>query len=268
VAPMEDHIASKNARSVVFRYKDAMLAAEASKHMYNRVKNQSSTGKNIEYDFGMNYKDDSKLFCSEIISSGLHAVKPENGYIPKYKSKFTVGMIPFLNNIGVPVTKDNIQNYEVFSPGDIQFDPNFELVLEWRNPRKMEQSRLKDFILTKLFDKMEKEGYAFDTSLNMDLQSKSFWLLRRTPIVKKFLDKKFPLNMNATQMEMFMVLDQVGETLLKEIESKSLESDHSLTPKEVYAVLDEFLAKDYEIHQKAIENRVHDFSQVAKYFHK
>jgi hypothetical protein len=268
VAPMEDHIASKNARSVVFRYKDANLASEASKHMFNRVKNQSATGKNIEYDFSMNYKDDSKLFCSEIVSSGLYAVRSENGYIPKYKSKFSPGMIPFLNNIGVPVNKQNIQSYEVFSPGDIQFDPNFDLVLEWRNPKKMEQSRLKDFILTKLFDKMENEGYEFDTSLKMDLQSKTFWLLRRTPIVKKFLDKKFPLNMNATQMEMFMVLDQVGEILLKEIESKSLESDHSLTPKEVYTVLDEFLAKDYEVHQKAIENRIHDFSLVAKYFHK
>lgn len=268
VAPMEDHIASKNARSVVFRYKDSNLAADASKQMYERVKNQSATGKNIEYDFGMNYKDDSKLFCSEIISAGFHAVKPTAGYLPKYKSKFTLGMIPFLNNIGVPVTKENIQSYEVFSPGDIQFDPNFDLVLEWRNPRKMEQSRLKDFILTKLFEKMENEGYQFDTSLKMDLQSKTFWLLRRTPIVKKFLDKKFPLNMNATQMEMFMVLDQVGETLLKEIESKSLESDHSLTPKEIYAILDDFLMKDNEIHQKAIENRVHDFSVVAKYFHK
>lgn len=268
VAPMDDHIASKNARSVVFRYKDASLAAAASEHMYQRVKNQSATGKNIEYDFGMNYKDDSKLFCSEIISSGFHAIKPENGFLPKYKSKFTLGMIPFLNNIGIPVNKENIQSYEVFSPGDIQFDPQFDLVLEWRNPKKMEQSRLKDFILTKLFEKMENEGYFFDTSLKMDLQSKTFWLLRRTPIVKKFLDKKFPLNMNATQMEMFMVLDKVGDTLLKEIEAKSLESDHSLTPKEIYSILDDFLEKDNEIHLKAMENRVHDFSQVAKYFHK
>lgn len=267
VAPMEDHIASKNARSVVFRYKDLALAHKASEFMYNRVKNQSATGKNIEYDFGMNYKDDSKLFCSEIISSGLHAVKPEMGYVPKYKSKFTEGMIPFLNDIGVPVNKENISKYEVFSPGDIQFDPNFDLVLEWRNPKKMEQSRLKDFILTKLFEKMEKEGYQFDTSLKMDIQSRTFWLLRRTPIVKKFLDKKFPLNMNATQMEMFMALDAVGETLLKEIETKSLETDHTLTPKEVYAILDDYLARDFEIHQNAIQDRVHDFSKIGKYFH-
>jgi hypothetical protein len=253
VAPIEDHIASKNARSVVFRHKDSKLSADASEYIFNKVKEKSETGKNIEYDFSMNYKDNSKLFCSEVISTAFNAVNPKQGFLPKFKSHFTPGMIPFLNNIGVPVTKENVSELDVFSPGDIQFDPSFDLVLEWRNPRKMEESRFKDFILTKLFDKMEKEGYQFDPSLKMDVQTKTFWLLRRTPIIKKFLEKKFSLNMSPTQMEMFMTLDKVGDILYKELEKKSIESDHPLTPKEVYIVLDKFIATDKTL--------------IHKYFH-
>ena len=268
-APMEEHIASKNARSVVFRYKDLAVANKASETMFNRVKSRTESGKNIEYDFGMNYKDDSKLFCSEIISAGFHEVLPNQDYIPKFKSKFTTGLIPFLNNIGVPVNQSNIDSYEVFSPGDIQFDPNFDLVLEWRNPRKMEESRFKDFILTKLFEKMDKEGYKFDPSLKMDVQSKTFWLLRRTPIVKKFLEKKFPLNMTATQMEMFMTLDKVGDVLYKELERKSIESDHPLTPKEVYEILENYLRADKEkgLKAKASAEPSSEKALIHKYFH-
>jgi hypothetical protein len=220
----------------------------------------------------MNYKDDSKLFCSEIISRGFHEALPNEDYIPKFKSHFTKGLIPFLNNIGVPVNESNISSYDVFAPADIQFDPNFDLVLEWRNPRKMEESRFKDFILTKLFDKMEKEGYKFDPSLKMDVQTRTFWLLRRTPIVKKFIEKKFSLSMSPTQMEMFMTLDKVGEVLYKELERKSIESDHPLTPKEIYEVLDNYLAMDKENSLKAKSadatgERAANRTLIHKYFH-
>lgn len=257
-APFEEHLNEKNVRSVVFRYNDTAVAHKASESIFKRVKAKSETGKNIEYDFSMNYKDESKLFCSEVISNGFHHVDPSIGYIPKFKSKFNRGLIPFLNQIGVPLTQENVSDYDVFAPGDIQFDPRFDLVLEWRNPKKIEESRIKDFILTKLFDKMEKEGYNFDPTLKMDVQTKSFWILRRIPIVRKFIEKKFPLNMTPTQMEIFMSLDKVGETIQKEIEKRSIESDHSLTPKEIYAAIDDFLEKD-AVSPKPL---------LKKYFHK
>lgn len=256
-APFEDHLNEKNARSVVFRYNDIEFAHKASEYMFNRVKAKTETGKNIEYDFSMNYKDDSKLFCSEVVSSGFHHQDPKADYIPMFKSHFTGGIIPFLNNIGVPVNKDNVKTLDVFAPGDIQFDPRFDLVMEWRNPKKMEESREKDFILTKLFEKMEKEGYQFDPTLKMDMQARTAWLMRRLPIVKKFIDKKFPLNMSATQMEMFMILDKIGAELLKEIEHRSIETDHPLTPKEIYNILDEYLEADRKT-EKPI---------IYKYFH-
>jgi hypothetical protein len=266
-APFEEHLNEKNARSVVFRYNDSEVAKNASEFIYNRVKTQQSTGKNIQYDFSMNYKDDSKLFCSEIISTGFHHELPNEDYFPMFKSHFQKGLVPFLNNIGVPVTNDNITTLDVFSPADIQFDPRFDLVMEWRNPKKMEESRFKDFILTKLFQKMEKENYIIDPSLKMDLQSKTFWLLRRFPIVRKFVEKKFPLNMTATQMEMFMSLDKIGEAMYKEIEKKSVEADHRLTPKEVYEILDTYFEKDLALFNKKKSGDMSATPELHQYFH-
>ena len=153
----------------------------------------------------------------------------------------------------MPVTNETIADTEVFSPGDIQLDPRFDLVLEWRNPLKMEESRFKDFILTKVFEKMAKDNYIIDPSLIMDTKAKTFWLLRRIPIVKKFLEKKFPLNMNPTQLTMFMSLDKIGEAIYNDIEKEAHLSDHTLTPKEIYDVIDDYMAQNP--------------SELFKYFH-
>ena len=249
-APLMEHVNSKNAREVVFRYQDADVAHRASKYMYDKVLAKQKTKKTIEYDFTMNYKDDERLFCSEIISGAFKHVLPDADYFPTFKSTFTAGMIPFLNTIGVPATKENIGKLDVFSPGDIQFDTRFDLVAEWRNPKKMEENRLKDFILTKIFERMEAESYKIDPTFKMDAQSKTFWLLRRLPIVKKFVADKFPLNMTPSQMELFMALDKLGDLIYKEVEKASLEYDRPMTPKEIFAVLDDFFKQDFELYKR------------------
>lgn len=255
VAPIADHLNEKNMRSVVFRYKDEFVAHKASKYMFDLVKKHQDTGKNIEYDFSMNYKDDSKLYCAEIISRGFKVALADNSYLPKFKSKFPKGVIPFLNTIGVPVTNENINTLDIIAPGDIQFDPNFELVAEWRNPKKLEESRFKDFILTKMFERMEKNGYQIDPSFKMDAEARALWLLRRTPIVKKFLEKKFALNMTPSQLELFMALDKIGDTFYKNLERHSVNFDHPMTPKEIYVVIDDFINKDFEQYKRYKEGQ-------------
>lgn len=250
VEPLIDHVSSKNSRSAIFRYQDSNVAHRASHSVYERVLAAQEKKKNIEYDFSMNFKDDQRLYCAEIISLGFKQALPESDYFPMFKSKFSSGIIPFLNTIGVPATKENIGSMEVFAPGDIQFDTRFDLVAEWRNPRKLEESRIKDFILTKIFERMDKDGYKFDPSFKMDAQAKTFWLLRRAPVIRKFIENKFPLNMNPGQLELFMALDKIGEVIYKDVEKASLEFERPMTPKEVYAVLDQIFKEDFELYKR------------------
>lgn len=264
--PLMEHINGKNAREVVFRHHDSTLAHQASAAVYEKVLAHQKKGVNIEYDFSMNLKDDSRLFCSEVISYGFKLVEPQSD-LPHFKSKFTPGIIPFLNAIGVPATEKNIETLETFSPGDIQFDPRFELVAEWRNPAKMEESRIKDFILTKIFEKMDTENYRFDPTFKMDAEAKTYWLLRRTPLIKKFLSAKFPLNMNPTQMQLFMTLDKVGEAIYRQVEIASLEYNRPMTPKEIYDTVDEFWKKDALLYKKYKKGQDVQRPLFHQYFH-
>ena len=264
-APMSAHLDDNNAREAVFRFHEPDQARQASEAIFNRVKKQQATGKNIEYDFSMNVDDDSRLFCSEIVSTGFKMIGDSS--IPKFKSKFTPGMIPFLSDIGVNATPENIKTLSTFSPGDIQFDPRFDIVAEWRNPKKMEDSRTKDFILTKLFEKMEQENYRFDSTIKMELESRAIWLMRRTPLVRKFLAEKLPLNMNPKQLQIFMLLDKIGEAIQKEVEVTSLDYNRPLTPKEIYDTVDAYWAKDASLFKKL--KRGQDVAKPAfhQYFH-
>jgi hypothetical protein len=251
VEPLAEHVASKNSREAVFRYTpDEDVAARASKYIYDRVLKEQEKKTPIEYDFAMNYKEDTRLFCTEIVSLAFKKVLPNEDYFPMYKTKFSPGTLSFINSVGVPATKENIGKIDVFAPGDIQFDPRFDLVAEWRNPRKMEESRIKDFILTALFDRMDKEGYKFDATLKMDLQAKTLWLLRRLPVIKRFVQNKYSLTISTAQMELFMVLDKVGDSIYKEIEKASLEFERPMTPKEIYATVDEFFKQDFELYKR------------------
>jgi hypothetical protein len=250
-APIIEHIDSKNARTAVFRYKDPQISHLASQSIYQRVNNEiKEHKKTIQYDFSMDFQHNDRLYCSEIISSGFKMALPNEDYFPMFKSKFSPGIIPFLNKIGIPATKENVHQLEVFAPGDIQFDPRFELVAEWRDPRKIEQSRLKDFILTKIFERMEKYAYKIYPSLNMEMKSRTIWLLRRAPVVRRFLENKFPLNMTTDQMELFMSLDKIGDELYKKLETKSLEFERPMTPKEIFLTLDDIFNEDFELYKR------------------
>ena len=264
-APLNLHLDGKNAREAIFRFHEPDQARKASEAIYARVKTSQESGKNIEYDFSMNVDDDERLFCSEIVATGFRMIGDNT--IPKFRSKFTAGMIPFLSDIGVNATPENIKSLKTFSPGDIQFDPRFDLVAEWRNPKKMEDSRIKDFILTKLFEKMEQESYRFDSTIRMEVESRAIWLMRRTPLVRKFLAEKLPLNMNPKQLQIFMLLDKIGEAIQKEVEVASLDYNRPLTPKEIYDTVDAYWAKDASLFKKLKKGQ--DVARPAfhQYFH-
>ncbi|MEK6624224.1 MAG: YiiX/YebB-like N1pC/P60 family cysteine hydrolase, partial [Bdellovibrionota bacterium] len=174
VAPIETHLAQGNARTVVFRFQDQAIAHKAAEYMFKLVQKKSLTGKNVPYDFGMNYKDSSELFCSEVVSKGFMDIG--NIDVPMYKTKFAEGLIPFLQQLGIKVDESTVQDFETFAPGDLEVDARFSVVAEWRNPLKMKQSRMKDAILTKMFEWMEKLNYKFETTGKMTAQVYMVWV--------------------------------------------------------------------------------------------
>ncbi len=268
IAPIQVHIDQGNARTVVFRMKDEILARLAGKKMFDHVEgHRVRTGENIPYDFSMDYSDPNKIFCSEVIYMGYEMaakeLKSSSPNVPMYKTKFNPGLLPFLTAIGLDLNKENIKNFDTFGPGDIQFDPRFEVVAEWRNPNKMKDSRFKDAILTKLFQWMENEGYEFRPSMGTKLSNDFAWFMRRRgwrrAVMKKItgmdLEDKFPMNMKSSQIDLFVVLDQVGEKMYARVQEEQDKVNYPLSFGAIFKILDAYKAKDEAVFKKYKEDQ-------------
>lgn len=251
VAPWKVHVEQGNTREVVFRYKDAKVAHEAAKYIYERVRKYSNSNRNnINYDFSMDYKDHKDLFCSEVVSSGFKQVTNSKVDIPRYKTKFNPKLVNFLQNIGMKVDKNSIHDFDTFGPGDLEFDNRFELVAEWRRPNKLRNIRMKDAVLTMMYKWMTTKGYKLRQGIKIPLRARLAWFLRRVPLAKKKLIEKFPLNMKPKLLGTFLILDEVGDVLLNQIEEKQKTVDYPLSFKEIYALLEDFRQKDSKLKRR------------------
>lgn len=270
VAPIDVHLEQKNARTVVFRHSDKKLSELAGKITFDHVKKAQVGGSNIEYDFGMDYKDESRLFCSEVVYFGYrHASKQlgmEEVDIPEYKTRFNKGLVPFLQDLGIKVTNATVSKFDTFGPGDIQFDSRFDIVTEWRNPKKLRDSRFKDAILTKLFLWMENENYRFHPTVGTRLMSRFSTLARKSDTMVKILkwkyllnrdiSKEFPKNMTAKQMRLFLVLDEVGEYFYEELDQREKANKAPLSLGEMFDFLESLKEKDYKAWKKYHKKRI------------
>ena len=247
VEELQVHLDSKNSREVVYRFNDPVIAHKAAKIMYDKVKARQDKGKNICYDFGMDYKSSKCLFCSEVIYDGYFQASKGELDIPKFKTKFDRGLLPFLKKLGIKVNEKNVDTFLTFSPGDIEFDPRFELVAEFKNPNKLFDTRAKDMVLTKIFEWMQEDQYRFKPRTGAKLGSYFGWSMRRIPFINSKILKlknKFPLNMGAGALQIFIVLDTVGKDLMQQIEEAQKKVDYPLAPREMYKILENYREDD------------------------
>jgi len=244
-APFSSHIKEENSRTVVYRFNNPEIAKRAAKIMYNRIYERNLIEDNIRYDFTMDLTDPKDLFCSEVAHLGFKLADP-NTFIPKYTSSFELALLPFLQQVGIKVNKENINTFQAFAPGDMEFDTRFDLVAEWKNFDKLKESRVKDVVLTKIFDWIKNKKYTFKPDILTHLTSDTFFIGRRTPLIEKLFKKHFPKNMNSKQIAAFRALDKVGAILQKKIENSEQEQRTVLTPIEMFEILEKYRQDDLQ----------------------
>jgi hypothetical protein len=127
VSTVEAYIKDKKLRIMVLRLRpdlpqmkaDPMLPHKAAKKMYEEAKSR-----HIPYDFEMDYKDPSKMFCSEVASSAYHQVGVELWKGTTHMS--SPGLVKWLSYFGVT-------HFETQAPADLEYDPQLSVVAEWRD---------------------------------------------------------------------------------------------------------------------------------------
>lgn len=127
VSTVEQYLKDKKLRVMLLRPRtdlpqmvnDPMLPHKAAEYAYKRVKEG-----HIPYDFAMDYKDHSKLFCSEVASAAYE--------------QFCVHLWAGISHISSPglrkwLSAFGVRHFETQEPSDLEYDPQLVVVGEWRD---------------------------------------------------------------------------------------------------------------------------------------
>lgn len=218
VMPFDEYFKDGKVRSTLYRYHDQKMAHEAAKIMFERAKLSSETKGNIPYDIQMNMKDSSQLFCSEVVRVGFMEASKGQVSIPMFMTNFSMQNRDLFDRLDSEAT-------ESFMPADLESDPRFELIMEWRDFSRINLAWTYDAIITKVFEWMEKEDYRLKNTLKINVIKQLAYYARRTPGLKNKLKDRMSLDMTKDMISATAILYLVVnnfEKKLKVLEANSL----------------------------------------------
>lgn len=243
VRPLEDHIADKNFRTMILRYQGPVVAQKAAEYIFNKVKKASETTGNINYDFAFDASDSNELFCSEVASHAFSEVTNNQVTLPMFSSRITKKKPDFVAQLGITVK-------ESFIPADLEVDPRFDLIAEWKNAAAITDNLQKDAVLQAMFLWSDQHGYVMNqaSSLTSLTYRNIAWPLRRVPFLSKYFENKLPKNMSRKLVGYFGVLESIGKHLQKKLikaEELGINANGDyLTAQEKFQILEEVRIKD------------------------
>jgi hypothetical protein len=246
VSPLDRVLHHDLGRCVVFRHKDAALARRAAALMYDVVRRSHARwGKRIWYDFTMELDGGSReLFCSKLVHRAFIMASDGKVELPTFNTRFDMTNRDFVDRIGVTAR-------ETFAPADIELEPGFDLVAEWRDYRVTSRLRLQDLLMDSLFRWMDEHGYKFREDLPIRLIGLFGQLSGQLSDEAKQLVAnvvpKVPPNMSRSAIKAVAMLHKTAEPLLADLmalERQSIERyGRPLHPREVAAHLEDVREK-------------------------
>ncbi len=150
VSTVEEYLRDKKLRVMLLRprsdlpqiRRDPLLPHKAAERAHNRAMQG-----HIPYDFEMDYKDHSKLFCSEVASAPYehYGLRLWAG-ISHISSQ---GLRRWLSGFGVT-------HFETQEPSDLEYDPQLRVVAEWRDPETLRKDRFDNAATDAMLDGAER----------------------------------------------------------------------------------------------------------------
>jgi hypothetical protein len=101
----------------------------------------------------MNFDDDSEFSCSELVQFAFRESSDGKIQVPRFASSLgELAKQRFIQVLG-------IRQPAIYSPSDLEPDPDLVTVAEWRDYSRTARTRLQDAILTSLFHWMTDQRY-------------------------------------------------------------------------------------------------------------
>lgn len=217
---------NENARILWLRSKDRKLAKQAANKISTLVKSRIEANNPIKYDYQLNFNDDSTMSCAEVSQVAYEMASDGKFKIPYYPNN--------ISGAGSLTNRLKISPGPTYEPGDLEIDPRFELMGEFRDLRLTRDSRQKDAIMSEVFRWMNDYNYELVDNLKSKMAGGVIYKARRSflwPLVKKSLklddfSKEIPSNMLST----VTLVNQIGEVLVAEMKTldKAFELKHGI----------------------------------------
>jgi len=152
--PLDEYLENKKeGRVVLLRYHDSRVAHAAGRMIYARAQAALDAGSRIRYNFRLDRRDTTRLFCAQVIEYAYQLATRGRVDLPRYPSTLSkLKQTPIYSALGITAQ-------QTFAPSDIQLDPRFEIVAEYRNAKYLRQMRHNNVVLTKLLEWMRR-GYS------------------------------------------------------------------------------------------------------------
>lgn len=108
---------------------------------------RTAQASHVPYDFEMNYRDPSRVFCSEVASAAYaqHGVTLWRGL----SSMSGEGLTRWLAAFGV-------RHFTTIAPSDLEYDPQMRVVAEWRDPDALFSDHLDNAVLDVMLEDAER----------------------------------------------------------------------------------------------------------------
>lgn len=217
ITPLEEALSHDLGRAVLYRHRNADLAAGAARLIHDRVKKSlGRLRRPILYDFTMRLEGYETLYCSKLIRSAFEGASLGQVILPTFKTRLDMKNRDFFDAVGVSAT-------ETFAPGDIDIEPEFDLVAEWQDYRMTSALRMQDLLMDKIFEWMEKHGWKFEEDFMIRLVSVlgkgSSYLSEEAKNLMKSVAPKVPINMPRRTIAVIAMLHRTGEGLLQDLKA-------------------------------------------------
>lgn len=223
VKPVDDALAHGVGRAILLRHRDPQLAEHAAEMIHAAIARADGRHEpRILYDFSMELGGYGHLYCAKLVRLAYSMASSGDYRIPTFTTRLDMKNRDFIGRIGVTAL-------ETFAPGDIELEPEFDVVAEWRDLRVTSELRLKDMIMMKLFEWMELYDYRFRPTFLARLVGTSGVATARMPTFVQAMTKRFagkvPPNMSASAVSAVAMLHWTAEELydeLRKLESRTI----------------------------------------------
>ncbi|MEZ5818687.1 MAG: YiiX/YebB-like N1pC/P60 family cysteine hydrolase [Hyphomicrobiaceae bacterium] len=240
VTPLDKALGHGVGRAVLLRHRDIDLASRAAEMIRSAIARADGRHEpRILYDFSMELGGYRHLYCAKLVRLAFSMASTGAYRIPTFSTRLDMKNRDFIDRIGVTAV-------ETFAPGDIELEPDFDVVAEWRDFRITSELRLKDMVMQKLFEWMERFDYRFQPTFFARLVGRLGAATAHMPIFMQRLTTrlagKVPINMGAKAVAAVAMLHWTAEELYEELralEDKSIrETGRQLHPRLVLDALE------------------------------